>query len=80
MTLHRGGREMSEGMDRPKTAYTAGVLLDFETTCHSLSGTGTRGHQIKQMDPDCAFQLFMQDILELEPQSLKKEMGLTPGN
>jgi hypothetical protein len=30
VTLRRGGREMGEAMDRPKTAYAAGVLLVFK--------------------------------------------------
>jgi hypothetical protein len=30
VTLRRGGREMGEAMDREKTAYTTGVVLDFK--------------------------------------------------
>jgi hypothetical protein len=30
VTLSRGGREMGEVMDRAKTAYATGVVLDFK--------------------------------------------------
>ena len=30
MTLHKGGREMGEAMDRAKTAHATGVVLDFK--------------------------------------------------
>lgn len=66
---------MGEAMNRPKPAYAAGVLLGFKILATLHPGQGRGGHQIKQMDPNRAFQLFMQDNLELEPQPAQEEDG-----
>jgi hypothetical protein len=49
---------MGEATDRPKTAYAAGVVLGFKNLQLFIQDGTKGGDQIKQMDPDRAFQLF----------------------
>ena len=80
MTLRRGGREMGEAMNRPMTAYAAGVLLDFKKLATLHPGRGRGGIRSNKWTQIVHFNSSCRIASSSNCSLLKKKMGLTPRN
>ena len=80
MTLRRGGREMGEVMNRPKTAYAAGVLLGFKILATLHPGQGRGGIRSSKWTQIVHFNSSCRITSSSNHSPLKKKMGLTPRN